>query len=370
MPFFQDATKGQAGFQYTYDREIGLVSYYASFPVRAEGGAIVGVAVLKKSLERIAAEMRHFERTFFVVDGDGIVVMTNRPEMMNRPLWPRDRAGGAMSAPDKLDQRALLKKEIFNPDWLLVDGARDYVQRRPFVHSDWSLVTLRSPRGIFASRVFGIVFTLQITVIVILYLVGRERWMHDSVQLEKRVQLEELTRHLDFRATTDPLTGLYNRRKFNRELAAEMLRAKRHNTPLSLVMFDIDHFKRINDTYGHPAGDSVLVQLAHVVSAQMRGHDVLARWGGEEFVILAPGSDGLAALQFAERLRDQMSTVDFEQVGKVSCSFGVAELADREAPESLIARADAALYRAKLAGRDCVEFSPLPSQSFKLATAV
>src|SRR5262249_7450216 len=142
--------------------------------------------------------------------------------------------------------------------------------------------------GVFASRVVGIVVTLQMAFLALMYLVGRERWTLDNIQLEKRLQLEELTRTLDQRSTTDPLTGLYNRRKLNRELAMEMLRAQRYQTPLSLVLFDVDHFKAVNDQYGHLAGDAVLIELSRFVGLHIRKSDTLARWGGEEFMVLTP----------------------------------------------------------------------------------
>ena len=134
----------------------------------------------------------------------------------------------------------------------------------------------------------------------------------------------------------------------------------RYKTPLSLVLFDIDNFKKINDTYGHPVGDQVLIQLSRFVPNLIRSTDLLARWGGEEFLILAPGSDGPMASQVAEKLRDAIGTLVFHQVKSVTCSFGVAQYAPGETAAELIARADAALYQAKTSGRDQVKLAPQP----------
>lgn len=156
-------------------------------------------------------------------------------------------------------------------------------------------------------------------------------------------------------ATTDTLTGIFNRRKFNSALEDEIKRVERYPAPMSLILFDIDHFKLINDTFGHQAGDSVLAQLAKLVSKKTRAQDVFARWGGEEFVILAPGSSLENTAQLAEKLRDAVAKWNFNKVGKVTCSFGVTEFRSGENADALTKRVDDALYRAKKNGRNRVE---------------
>ncbi len=136
-----------------------------------------------------------------------------------------------------------------------------------------------------------------------------------------------------------------------------MARAQRYNSPLALVIFDVDHFKQVNDVHGHQAGDAVLVGISRYVSGQVRTTDLLARWGGEEFVLLAPGSDGATARQAAEKLKALLSETSFGEVGKITCSFGVAEFSAGDTAETLIARADGALYRAKINGRNRVELA-------------
>jgi diguanylate cyclase (GGDEF)-like protein len=127
-----------------------------------------------------------------------------------------------------------------------------------------------------------------------------------------------------------------------------------------LVLYDIDHFKLVNDIHGHQIGDDALVRLSQIVSVHVRNTDVLARWGGEEFVILAPGSDGEMARQAAEKLAAVIRRTAFDEVGAITCSFGIAQYAAGDSAATLIARADHALYRAKMNGRNRVELAPLP----------
>jgi len=155
-------------------------------------------------------------------------------------------------------------------------------------------------------------------------------------------------------ATTDALTGVWNRRHFEQVVAAEIQRAGRYGEPLSLLLFDIDHFKAINDTYSHLVGDQVLISLSHRVWDHLRGVDVLARWGGEEFVVLLPHCDGDQAQRLAEKLRALIAAEPFPVVGQVTSSFGVAEFRHPESADAWLNRADAALYQAKAAGRNRV----------------
>jgi diguanylate cyclase (GGDEF)-like protein/PAS domain S-box-containing protein len=168
----------------------------------------------------------------------------------------------------------------------------------------------------------------------------------------ERVQIEERLKQL---ATTDTLTGICNRRHFDEVLASEIDRAARFSSPLSLILFDIDHFKRINDTFGHQAGDRVLTQLAVVVGNTIRTVDLFARWGGEEFVVLLPGSDLNAGRLLAEKLRMAIEKQAFSDVGQVTCSFGVAEYVPGDSMDALMKKVDRCLYHAKASGRNRVE---------------
>ncbi len=154
-------------------------------------------------------------------------------------------------------------------------------------------------------------------------------------------------------AATDPLTGLVNHGAFHRRLGEESARARRASSPLTLVMIDLDHFKRVNDTHGHQVGDEVLREVARRLLECARREDVPARVGGEEFAWLLPGSDLGQGMEAAERLRARIAGADFPVVGRLTGSLGVATLAGGSA-DDLARHADAALYRAKAGGRDAV----------------
>jgi diguanylate cyclase (GGDEF)-like protein len=159
--------------------------------------------------------------------------------------------------------------------------------------------------------------------------------------------------------TNDGLTQAFNRRYFEQQLAREMSRASRYERPLALLLFDIDHFKQINDARGHLIGDEVLRQLANMVQARVRREDIFARVGGEEFAVLVPEGTLASVRTLAERLRAIIADAAIQVEGepcRVTCSFGIASLRpSRESrPRDLYERADAALYAAKSSGRNCV----------------
>ena len=156
-------------------------------------------------------------------------------------------------------------------------------------------------------------------------------------------------------ATTDSLTGTLNRREGLRILTYEMDRAKRYATPLSVAIFDIDHFKRINDTFGHDVGDDVLKAVSQLAKDNIRAVDSIARWGGEEFLILLTQTDLSAARTVAEKLHQAMETYRFDALDSMTASFGVTEFTSTDDSRSLLKRADMALYKAKRGGRNRVD---------------
>ena len=164
-------------------------------------------------------------------------------------------------------------------------------------------------------------------------------------------------------AFTDHLTGLANRRRFERQLEREVTRTQRYTRPFCLLYLDIDNFKRVNDTYGHEAGDEAIRRLALTLQAGTRGIDLAARIGGEEFAVILPETDFEGGLDVAERLRASIKEMEIPTVGRITASFGVAEFPLCAATgRELISVADVALYEAKRQGRDRVERGAAPSE--------
>ena len=183
-----------------------------------------------------------------------------------------------------------------------------------------------------------------------------EYMVHDlNMEMHERkeaiLELQEL-------AVTDPLTGIYNRRKFHEVLQYEISRKYRYDTDLSVVMCDIDYFKKINDIYGHHAGDNVLKAITKMIKENIRDSDVFARWGGEEFAILMPNTGIISARMVAKKLQLEISATDFPDVGRVTASFGVALFnSNSDTADNFINRSDKALYKAKDGGRNDVQIA-------------
>ena len=166
--------------------------------------------------------------------------------------------------------------------------------------------------------------------------------------------LESANERLNRIATTDTLTGLWNRRHFEETVEHEMAIANRYATPLSALIFDIDHFKNVNDTHGHLAGDSVLVALSELTRQHTRDADTPCRWGGEEFMVLLRNTEMAEAVIVAEKLRVAFANQEIPGIGKVTASFGVTTYQPNESLQSWVNRTDSAMYEAKRAGRNTV----------------
>lgn len=192
---------------------------------------------------------------------------------------------------------------------------------------------------------------------------GTEYWLEQHIvpKIDKEDNIESFVsigiditakKELEKLATIDKLTGIYNRRRVEEFLQIEMEVAKRHSQPLSLILVDIDHFKSVNDTYGHQVGDMVLSQSTKVISQNLRKSDIFGRWGGEEFVVICPQTNKNEAFVLAQKLRAAMEEHEFEKVGHKTICLGIAELEHEDNEKTLVEKADKALYEAKNGGRN------------------
>jgi len=179
-----------------------------------------------------------------------------------------------------------------------------------------------------------------------------------SRDVTERRRLGEELRKL---AVTDPLTGAFNRRHFMEELHREMGRSNRYAVPFSLIMLDIDYFKAVNDRFGHETGDRVLEEVVKVIRERIRVSDILARWGGEEFLIMLANTTLRQAVQLAEALLEGLRIRLFPEVGLLTASFGVSQYRDGENADTLLTRVDDLLYQAKREGRARIVHDQVPA---------
>lgn len=172
---------------------------------------------------------------------------------------------------------------------------------------------------------------------------------------DMNTMLEDKNKEYEKKASIDSLTGLYNRYKFTELYNSSYTSMIQRHNDMSLILLDIDFFKKVNDNFGHNIGDQVLIKVAHSLLKTLRNIDIVCRWGGEEFIVLLPTAALEIATDLAEKLRQNISEVEIELVGHVNASFGVSQVREGETMEAVIDRADKALYLAKKSGRNCVK---------------
>ena len=256
------------------------------------------------------------------------------------PIALLDDAGGAVVLNDRFEQ-------IYGPD-VLRSAPLQALMRKPV--AGWHTVQVPS-RGQGDIEIKAQVARVLGNPMLIL------DDLTDPGVLRQLDQLQQQIAELEKRSSTDALTGAWNRAHLDRVVASELDRSIRSRQPVSLILIDIDHFKQVNDTYGHRAGDTVLCELVKVTGAAIRSIDTLFRWGGEEFIVLASSAGYRGAARLAEKIRSTVEQHSFAGVGSVTISLGVAEHIATESAEIWFDRVDGALYRAKTGGRNrvCVD---------------
>lgn len=330
-----------------------------SRPLRAADGSFDGVIVAIIDLSvfnRDLAEALEVEGAGLgIIKADGHVI-TRLPVMTNRPTEER------VKLPDDLppaDTRpGLIKREDISPfDKALRRQTWTYMPD----HELWVITSITRERMLslwWSSVKDAIPFWIALNLVLV---AGALAMLAASRRNQRNMRaLQKLTSRLETQASVDPLTGAYNRRQFDVLADLEFKRTRRHGGAVSLLALDVDHFKQINDEWGHPEGDKVLQTVVRVIRDRLRSTDILARFGGEEFVVLMPHTDLEQALIVAETLRHCIAEAAAHDTNALPCpvtaSFGVATLRPGETHLSdLIRRADMALYAAKRKGRNRVE---------------
>lgn len=249
----------------------------------------------------------------------------------------------------------------------MFNKATDYIteEEHSKVFQRW--VSVKFEHGVDYNLIWKLVFAAIVVIAIIVlwnWKLARLNWrLKKEVALrqeaETRLQnlndtLNDKNRELAILSTTDALTGIHNRLHIENLLESELIRKKRYNQSLSVLLLDIDHFKSINDEFGHLQGDNVLANLATILQKNTRETDLLGRWGGEEFLIVLPETDANMAFRLAEKLRTAIAAEPFEKVDHVTASFGLAEAKPDQSPRQLIQIVDSALYLAKEQGRNQV----------------
>jgi two-component system C4-dicarboxylate transport sensor histidine kinase DctB len=398
-PYFQDALKEGAGRFYAMGVTTKIPGYYISHLAK-KNGIPLGVVVVKININDIEIRRKISGHEVIVTDQQGVIFLSSREEWKYRPLQELALQERGQLQSTRQYEGVLAEalpmtlKQAIKPDeqlisitkekrWYGNDESSYFIKSRMLANGKWTVHVLTSTDKIkehatqTAFLAAGGVVLLSFLLMYMnqLRIRVRER-KHSAVVLKKshealiqahnsleqrNKELEALSGELHLKSITDPLTGLFNRRFFLDTASKLVSAADRHNLPLSVMMIDVDHFKKINDRHGHLAGDKILLTLACLYAEEMREADVLARFGGEEFIVALPYTDALAAVAVAERIRakvmNHLNEIDSETV-RATISVGISQHRPNEASiKEAIQRADKALYEAKKAGRNRVVMS-------------
>lgn len=365
-------------FEFRYGPPNQRPGYYFSFPIVSESNELLGSASIKVNQETLADAVQ--QKGVVVADERGIVFLADRPGMLFKALE---------DAPILTLPKALLQ-DYYNRDTITLINARETAPRITGQPRMFEVITdgeklphlvvstqinleentiylnayeplpdhsrlereLPVAAGVLVLGTLTLWWALSASVVYTL----RARWYRQELQASNN-QLESVNQELSELALHDPLTGCANRRGLSQRVDEEMDRATRYGRPLSVAVIDIDHFKNLNDKYGHQAGDQALKHLVQLIQPRLRNTDFLARAGGEEFVILMPETVKEAAEFVLERIREVIASESFYSdrgIIHMTISIGIACLNSGETGNELIERADVMLYQAKKAGRNQV----------------
>ncbi len=371
--YFQQAMAGGLGRQYAIGRRTRTAGLHHAMAVRDAQGQVLGVLASKLELSRVVAAMRL--RDGYVSDRLGVLIVASRPAWVGKvlpdaPLW-QEPAPARQARYARSHFEALPLREVALPEapalrvLELEDGLPALLHTLALPDQSLSVHLLEPLGGLRVLRRqaeqlrWGLLLAQLLAVwagsVSLLY--GLRSREHGRQMQVKNQELAQLNRLLVEQAETDALTGVANRRRLQQRLDDELQRRAGH--PLTLAVLDIDHFKRVNDAYGHAVGDAALRHVASELQLGLRGGDLLARLGGEEFVLLQFDTPLAAAQVALERLRERLLQRPLAGSGErpslpITLSIGVATANEGESSEALLARADAAMYAAKQAGRNRV----------------
>ena len=291
---------------------------------------ITDVVETKSRLQLLSQAVEQMDEMVRITDIDGNIIYVN-PATTKTTQYSEEEILGNNS---KLFQSGKHSKEFYKKLWKTILNGDTYKN---------TLINRKKDGALFYDE--KIISPLKNEKGDIRYFVSTSRDISDRITLEQ--ELKQL-------ATQDALTGIYNRYKINAKIEEEIKRADRYEESFGLVMFDIDHFKKVNDSYGHDVGDYVLQELSHIILSNIRETDSFGRWGGEEFMLLLPHTPKEEITQIAEKLRKKVQEHLFKHVKQITISIGATLYKKDEGISKLIKRVDIALYEAKSHGRNQV----------------
>ncbi len=336
------ATKNSVDFisnmSYLKDKKVAIAKNYTAEKIVKKHYPDLNIIETKNSMEALA--LVNEGKAFAAID-----ILPVLAYLIAREYISTLKISG--KTPYNFDMRVMIRKDY---ESLLpaINKAIDTIsaKKRRDIYNRWISVTYQNGYTLRHIAIFLIAGGIVI-VLILLWVVFLKREIRKREKLES--ELEEM-------ATRDKLTNIYNRYKLDLFLSEQVEFVERYDRKFGVIFFDIDYFKKINDSYGHKVGDSVLAELARIVSRSIRSSDLFGRWGGEEFLIILPETSKKEAVKSAEKLRVIIKNHNFKNIDGITCSFGVTEYCQNDDVDSIVKRADALLYRAKKEGRDRVVF--------------
>ena len=322
------------------------LTIFINYKVFDYNGNFIGVTGVGLTVDAVVKLIddyqQRYERSVYFVDTNGRLMLTGAE---GGPLGAR--VGQSLNQVAGLEELMAKLPRPQSGNFNYQEHGRGHFLNVRFIPElDWYLFVDKHEEGALA----GIRHTLYLNLLICALISG-------MVLLLVHLAMRRYQRYIATLATTDVLTGLPNRRGFNLLASQALQEAQRNQSPLSALLIDLDHFKQLNDTHGHLAGDEVLRGFAQSLQSNLRQSDIICRWGGEEFILLLKDTGSSTARLLAEKIREQSEASNFPFNGvnlRVSTSIGIAELHDEDTLDRLIARADRALYRAKQSGRNRV----------------
>lgn len=335
-------------FPYEYDdlkiidkhNEIKIARMMTKTIKYEDGYAGLGTAVdvtdlrnTKQRLRLLAQAVEQTDELVMITDDKGVIIYVNEAYVVNTGYKYNDLIGKNA----RIFNSGHHNKEFYRELWETIGSGKTYNN---------VIKNMKKDKQIYYEEITITPIFDEKKVIRNYVATGRD--------ITSRINMEE---ELKKKATTDSLTGIYNRYYGNEILDIEVDRANRYGSNFAVLMLDIDHFKSVNDTYGHNVGDSVLKKAVEIISLHMRKSDTFIRWGGEEFLIISVHIDKDKAMKFAQKLRRSIESYDFDPDLKVTISIGIAISKPNDTKENILKCSDEALYKAKEDGRNCVKYT-------------